>query len=78
MPPSDPQSMQCWYHMLLNMFYMGIGYMATGQLHKAWLLQHHKHNQTMLKVGVDSGTISPYQFTEFEKLGQIIATFPEH
>ena len=57
---------------------MGIGYMATGQLHKAWLLQHHKHNQTMLKVWVDSGTISPYQFTEFEKLGQIIATFPEH
>ena len=57
---------------------MGIGYMATGQLHKVWLLQHHKHNQTMLKVWVDSGAISPYQFTEFEKLGQIIATFPEH
>ena len=75
MPPSDAQSMQCWYHMLLN---MGIGYMATGQLHKVWLLQHHKHNQTMLKVWVDSGAISPYQFVEFEKLGQIIATFPEH
>ena len=57
---------------------MGIGYMATGQLNKAWLLQHHKHNRTMLKVWADSGTISPYQFTEFEKLGQIIATFPEH
>ena len=32
----------------------------------------------MLKIWADSGTISPYQFTEFEKLGQIIATFPEH
>ena len=57
---------------------MGIGYMATGQLHKVWLLQHHKHNRTMLKAWVDSGTISPYQFTEFEKLRQIIATFPDH
>ena len=56
---------------------MGIGYMATGQLHKVWLLQHHKHNQTMLKVWADSGAISPYQFAKFEKLGQIIATFPE-
>ena len=76
MPPDNAQAIQCWYHMLLNMLYMGVGYMSTGQLFKGWLLQHHKFNHTMLKVWVEQGAISPQQFAEFEKLGQIIVSFP--
>ena len=49
--------------------------MVTSQLYKAWLLHNCKMSFTIVKAWAELDMIITQQFSEFNKLGDIITSF---
>ena len=75
MPPTLNRSVQSWYSMMMNMLYSGLGYMATGQLHKEWLVENYKSNTIIIKSWSENGLITGAQLLEFMQLGEVINSY---
>ena len=75
MSPTINRSVQCWYIMMMNMLYTGLGYMATGQLCKLWLVENYKSNTIIIKLWSENGLISGAQLIEFMQLGEVIINY---
>ncbi|MCG8624684.1 MAG: hypothetical protein MJE68_22145 [Proteobacteria bacterium] len=78
MAPNDYQSIQCWYQLLVNMMYAGIGYMVSDQLYKQWVVENYQYNLGQMTVWREQGTITEAQYHEYVKLGYVISCYNEH
>ena len=76
MAPQHSVSVQSSYKIIVAMTHMGIGYMVSNQLNKIWLVDNYKLNLKLVENWAANGFITPYQYTEFLRLGELITTFP--
>ncbi|MCG8621272.1 MAG: phage portal protein [Proteobacteria bacterium] len=78
MAPNDYQSIQSWYQMIMNMMYMGIGYMISDQLYKQWLVENYQLNYAQMTTWQEQGMLSEQQFHEYVRLSYVISCYNEH
>ena len=76
MAPPPSVSIQSSYKIIVAMTQMGIGYMVSNQLNKIWLVDNFKLNLKLIENWAANGFITPYQYSEYLRLGDIITTFP--
>ena len=76
MAPPPSLSIQASYNIIVASMHMGIGYMVTNQLNKIWLVENYKLNLTLVQNWADTGFVTPSQYAEYLRIGEVIMQFP--